>query len=57
MKKISYLVLFLIGMAPVFSQSIAELKQSYSGKIKWNEKKQTLQFVTTGSIFLQIKQV
>ena len=55
MKKISFLVLFLIGMAPMFSQSIAELKQSYSGKIKWSKKNQTLQFVTTGSIFFTNK--
>ena len=55
MKRIIFSVLFIVVLAPAFSQSISELKQSYSGKIKWNKKSQTLEFISTGSIFFTNK--
>ncbi|MGM8361856.1 hypothetical protein ACSV4D_08085 [Flavobacterium sp. ARAG 55.4] len=56
MKKISiYIVVFLIGILPMFSQSISELKQNYSGKLKWDEKSKTLSFLSTGVLFFKDK--
>lgn len=39
----------------MFSQSILELKQNYSGKLKWDEKSKTVSFLSTGSIFFKDK--
>jgi hypothetical protein len=55
MKKIKILIVCLIGVLPIYSQSISELKQNYSGKIKWDEKTKTVHFLKSGVIFFAHK--
>ncbi|RXP62683.1 hypothetical protein EC396_02905 [Lutibacter sp. HS1-25] len=55
MKKISCIVLFLLGISYGWSQTVAELKSSYSGKLKWNNKTKTVRFESTGTIFFKNK--
>jgi len=55
MKKIKILIVCLIGVLPIYSQSISELKQNYSGKVKWDEKTKTLHFIKSGVIFFANK--
>lgn len=55
MKNIKILIVFLIGVLPIYSQSISELKQNYSGKIKWIEKTKTIEFVKSGVVFFENK--
>ena len=55
MKKISCVVLFLLGISFGWSQSVEELISSYSGTIKWNKKTKTVRFESNGTIFFKNK--
>lgn len=51
----TFLAFILIGTLSMFSQSISELTKNYSGKIKWDEKSKTINFLTTGTVFFKDK--
>ena len=47
--------MFFLSFISVYSQSVSNLKKSYSGKVNWDVKSGTIFFKTSGTIFFENK--